>query len=57
MGKFYQKDVVNSIEKKKMIHLIKNKGKLLPGVLDSLNLLYKAQISIALASSSSMTFN
>ena len=39
---------------KKMIHLIKNKGELLPGVLDSLNLLYKAQISIALASSSSM---
>ena len=50
---FTQKDIVNSIEKK-MIHLIKNKGELLPGVLDSLNLLYKAQISIALASSSSM---
>ena len=50
---FTQKDIVNSIEKK-MIHLIKNKGELLPGVLDSLNLLYNAQISIALASSSSM---
>ena len=50
---FTQKDIVNSIEKK-MIHLIKNKGELLPGVLDSLNLLYKAQITIALASSSSM---
>ncbi len=51
---FTQKDVVNSIEKK-MIHLIKNNGKLLPGVLDSLKLLNKAQITIALASSSSMT--
>ena len=51
---FNQKEVVTSIEKK-MIHLIKNNGKLLPGVLDSLKLLNKAKITIALASSSSMT--
>ena len=54
MANFTQKEVVNSIEKK-MIHLIKNNGKLLPGVLDSLKLLNKAKITIALASSSSMT--
>ena len=51
---FTQKEVVSSIEKK-MIRLIKNNGELLPGVLDSLKLLKKAQITIALASSSSMT--
>ena len=51
---FTQKEVVSSIEKK-MICLIKNNGELLPGVLDSLKLLKKAQITIALASSSSMT--
>ena len=51
---FTQKEVVSSIEKK-MIYLIKYNGELLPGVLDSLKLLNKAQITIALASSSSMT--
>ena len=51
---FTQKEVISSIEKK-MIYLIKYNGELLPGVLDSLKLLNKAQITIALASSSSMT--
>ena len=51
---FTHKEVISSIEKK-MIYLIKYNGELLPGVLDSLKLLKKAQITIALASSSSMT--
>ena len=51
---YSQQEVVNSIEQK-MIHLIKSKGNLLPGVLDSLKILNEVQIPIALASSSSMS--
>ena len=49
-----QEDLISSIEEK-MIHLIKSKGEILPGVLDSLKLLNDVQIPIALASSSSMS--
>ena len=49
-----QEDVISSIEEK-MIHLIKTKGEILPGVLNSLKLLNEIQIPIALASSSSMS--
>ena len=49
-----QEDVISSIEEK-MIHLIKTKGEILPGVLNSLKLLNDVQIPIALASSSSMS--
>ena len=48
-----QEDLISSIEEK-MIHLIKSKGEILPGVLDSLKLLNDVQIPIALASSSTM---
>ena len=48
-----QEDLISSIEEK-MIHLIKTKGEILPGVLDSLKLLNDVQIPIALASSSTM---
>ena len=48
-----EKEVVNSIQSK-MIDLIKKNGSLLPGVLDTLKLLKKKNIPIALASSSAM---
>ena len=49
-----QEDIISSIEEK-MIHLIKTKGEILPGVLNSLKLLNDVQIPIALASSSSIS--
>jgi sugar-phosphatase len=52
--KYSQKQVIDSIQNK-MIHLINTKGKLLPGVLKTLNLLKKMDIPLALASSSSMS--
>tara|TARA_B110000483_G_scaffold25877_1_gene30831 strand:- start:100 stop:756 length:657 start_codon:yes stop_codon:yes gene_type:complete len=51
---FTTNEIVHKIQTK-MIQLIKQKGKLLPGVYSALNLLKNNNISIALASSSSMS--
>tara|TARA_B110000879_G_scaffold130678_1_gene171541 strand:- start:677 stop:1333 length:657 start_codon:yes stop_codon:yes gene_type:complete len=51
---FTTNEIVYKIQTK-MIQLIKQKGKLLPGVYSALNLLKNNNISIALASSSSMS--
>ena len=51
---YTQEDVISSIEEK-MIYLISTRGKILPGVLNSLKLLNEVLIPIGLASSSSMT--
>ena len=51
---FTTNEIVHEIQTK-MIQLIKQKGKLLPGVYSALNLLKNNNISIALASSSSMS--
>ena len=52
--KYSQKEVIENIQYK-MIHLIKIRGQLLPGVFKTLTLLKKNNIPLALASSSSMS--
>ena len=51
---FTNTEIVNKIQNK-MIQLIKERGKLLPGIIESLNLLNGNDVSIGLASSSSMS--
>jgi sugar-phosphatase len=51
---FTNTEIVNKIQNK-MIQLIKERGKLLPGIIESLNLLNANDVLIGLASSSSMS--
>lgn len=51
---FTNTEIVNKIQNK-MIQLIKERGKLLPGIIESLNLLNSNDVLIGLASSSSMS--
>ena len=51
---FTNTEIVDKIQNK-MIQLIKERGKLLPGIIESLNLLNANDVSIGLASSSSMS--
>ena len=51
---FTTNEIVDKIQKK-MIQLIKERGKLLPGIIESLNLLNANDVLIALASSSPMS--
>ena len=51
---FTNTEIVDKIQKK-MIQLIKERGKLLPGIIESLNLLNANDVLIGLASSSSMS--